>query len=443
MNKYRSNFLFIIFGCLIFSGTETIIGKAQDLGVRVPIKSAVRNPRSSVRRSTRPPRVQKVRVVTQVREVPGKTKIVKTSNLTVASEAGATVLLEPSLRGAKPITKKIPANNPEDKTVEFENLSPGKYNVTVSLEGFNTQETEVEIPPQKTVGISLELDPIKYELKIDTNIKDGEVRYAPAKLVASNASQGIKTQETGGYCIVKIQNNQAVIPDLKEGLYNIDIRPSAVEYQTQLTAINIPEDLPEDDTPYGIDLEKKISTETFASAWTSNDWVLPTGWRLSGKMETRNLSGVALPRNEQYRYYTNFEMISDVKSLDGNRIGFVWRAVDPQNYYLLQISGARALEPHRVMGYIVRDGKAEQIFSNFIEHFSSTIAASKPFRVIIKGEDNIFKVFIEDSETGDRRELGNVIDRDKNFRKGAVGILGYDNSNFEVGFFTVCASSCR
>ncbi|HSK72790.1 MAG TPA: carboxypeptidase-like regulatory domain-containing protein, partial [Pyrinomonadaceae bacterium] len=322
------------------------------------------------------------------------------------------------------------------------NLRPGKYQVTASLDGYKTQETEVEILPQKTVGISLELDPIKYQLQINTNIRDGEIRFAPAKLEKSG-SEGIVTKETGGYCIVKIQNNKAVIPDLNEGYYNIDIRPSGVEYQTQFTAINIPEDLPDDNTPFGINLEKKISTETFASAWTRNDWVLPAGWSLNGKMETKNLAGIALPRNEQYRYYTDFEMVSDVRSLDGKSIGFVLRAEDPQNYYLVQISGANAAEPYRVTGFIVRDGKQEQIFSNFIQHFSSTIAAKKPFRVIIKGEENVFKTFIEDSETGDRRELGNIIDRDKNFRKGAVGISGFGNSNFEVGFFTVCAKSCR
>ena len=431
----------LIFSGSVFWGTNITIVSAQDLGVRVPIKNVIQNPASSARRTSRP-QVKIQKVIVPVREIRRETRVVKTSNLTVASEAGAKILVEGLASGIKPLTKLIPRDKPEDKTVEFENLRPGKYKVSASLEGYKTQETEVDVLPQKTVGISLELDATKYQLKIDTNIKDGEIRYAPARLEKSDA-KGVVTKETGGYCIVKIQNNKALIPDLKDGYYNIDIRPSAVEYQTQLTAINIPDDLPDDDTPYGINLEKKISTETFASAWTSNDWILPAGWKLSGKMETKSSVGIALPRNEQYRYYTNFEMISDVKSLDGKTIGFVLRAIDPQNYYLVQISGARAGEPHRVTGYIVKDGKGEQIFSNFIEHFSKTIAASKPFRVIIKGEENVFKIFIEDSETGDRRELGNIIDRDKNFRKGAIGISGANNSNFEVGFFTVCASSCR
>lgn len=414
---------------------------AQDIGLRVPIVKVAKNPTSSARRTPRrTTRVQKV--IVPVREIRRETRVVKTSNLTVASEAGAEILLESTARGAKPLTKVIPKDNPEDKTVEFENLSPGKYKITATLDGYKTQETEVDVEPQKTVGISLELDPIKYQFQINTNIKEGEIRFAPAKLEKSGA-EGVVTTETGGYCIVKIQNNKAVIPDLSEGYYNIDIRPAEVEYQTELTAINIPEDLPEDETPYSINLEKKISTETFASAWTRNDWELPAGWVLNGKMETRGFLGAALPRNEQYRYYTDFEMVSDVRSLDGKSVGFVLRAEDPENYYLVQINGANAAEPHRVIGYIVRDGKQEQIFSNFIQHFSSTIAAKKPFRVIIKGEGNVFKTFIEDSETGDRRELGNIIDRDKNFRKGAVGISGFIGSNFEVGFFTVCAKSCR
>jgi len=438
MKRIRFFAALLIFNCLVFFLANS--ATAQDIGLRVPIVKVAQNPRASVGRTRSQIRVQKV--IVPVREIRRETKVVKTSNLTVASESGAKILLEGSAGGVKPLTKVIPKDNPEDKTVEFENLRPGKYQITASLDGYKTQETEVDILPQKTVGISLELDPIKYQLQINTNIKDGEIRFAPAKLEKSG-SEGIVTKETGGYCIVKIQNNKAVIPDLNEGYYNIDIRPSGVEYQTQFTAINIPEDLPDDNTPFGINLEKKISTETFASAWTRNDWVLPAGWSLNGKMETKNLVGIALPRNEQYRYYTNFEMISDVRSLDGKSVGFVLRAEDPQNYYLVQISGANAAEPYRVTGFIVRDGKSEQIFSNFIQHFSSSIAAKKPFRVIIKGEENVFKTFIEDSETGDRRELGNIIDRDKNFRKGAIGISGFGNSNFEVGFFTVCASSCR
>jgi hypothetical protein len=87
------------------------------------------------------------------------------------------------------------------------------------------------------------------------------------------------------------------------------------------------------------------------------------------------------------------------------------------------------------------------LFSNPIDNFSKTIQARKSFRVTIKGEekgeDNIFKIYIDDSQTADRFPVGNIVDRDKNFRKGAIGIVGLENSNSEIGLFTVCANACR
>ncbi|MGI8641322.1 MAG: PEGA domain-containing protein [Pyrinomonadaceae bacterium] len=390
-----------------------------------------------------------------MREVRTETKIVKTSNLTVSSEAGAKVVLESSISGVKPMTKEISKNNSRDKTVEFENLRPGKYTVTASLDGYKTQETEVTIAPQKTVGISLDLESYKYQLNIDTNVTDGEVRFAPARLEGTNSDGSLKTIETGGYCIVLIKKGKAVINELQKGYYNIDIRPSAVEYQPVLTAINVPtEILDKNDTEsneqqsYRIELDKKISTETFASAWINDEWDLQQGWKLQDrKMKTAGLAGIALPRNEQYRYYTKFEMTSDVIMTDGNSIGFALRAVDRQNYYLVRISGAKASEPFLATGFVIKNNKATLLFSIPIDHFAKTIQAKKSFRVIIKGEENkdnnTFKIFLEDSETGESHEVGNMIDRDKNFRKGAVGIVGRENANSEVGTFTVCATSCH
>ena len=95
------------------------------------------------------------------------------------------------------------------------------------------------------------------------------------------------------------------------------------------------DDNPNEKQSYRIELEKKVSTETFASAWVNDDWFLPQGWKLQDrKLKTSGLAGIALPRNEQYRYYTNFEMISDVIMTDGNSIGFAWRAIDPKKLLL-------------------------------------------------------------------------------------------------------------
>lgn len=447
-----SKFLTVVFSCGVLLGAFAESVKTQDLGVRVPIKNIART--QPVSGPRKPPRtqvkIQRVTVTQQVIKRETKLVNVKTSNLVVSSESGAKVLLKSSVSGVKPHSKDIAKNNPEDKTVEFEDLRPGKYVVTASLDGYKTQETDVTIVPQKTIGISLELEPFQYQLNLETNIDEGEVRFAPARLEGTNPDGSLKTSETAGYCIVKIKNKKAVINELQKGYYNIDIRPTAVEYQPILTAINVPtEILDEKDTEsnesqsYRIDLEKKISTGTFASAWVNDDWILPAGWKVQDRrMKTAGVAGIALPRNEQYRYYTNFEMISDVKSLDNKTIGFALRAFNPQNYYLIQISGAKAANPFVISGFVVKNGQPKLLITIPIENVAS-ILKSKSFRVIIKGEGNAFNVFIVDSDNGDEKPLGKIIDRDNEFRKGAVGIAGFDDSGSEIGSFTVCANSCR
>lgn len=429
----------------LFSLSLAISSSAQDIGVRIPIRKAAQNPRPAATKTIVKTTVKIQRVIVPVREIKVETKVVKTSNLTVSTEDKAEVVLESKTDGKQ--TKKIVS---EKGAVEFENLAPGKYQISASLDGFYSQETDITIEAQKTVGISLDLEPVSYQLNIQTNIGEGEIRYAPARLEGTNQDGSLKTVETGGYCIVPVKKGGAMIRELKKGYYNIDIRPSAVEYQPVLTAINVPtEILGEDETnsketqSYQINLEKKISTGTFASAWTTQDWNLPTGWKIDDRqMKTGGLAGIAVPRNEQYLYYTNFEMISDVLLNNGKTVGFVFRMVDRENYYLLQISGANAAEPFLATGYVVQNGRQSLLFSNPIEHFAKTVKSKKPFRVVIKAEENTFKIFIEDSTTAERLNVGNMIDRDKNFRKGAVGVQGLSGANSDIGFFTVCSNSC-
>lgn len=126
---------------------------------------------------------------------------------------------------------------------------------------------------------------------------------------------------------------------------------------------------------------------------------------------------------------------------DGNSVGFVLRAVNSQNYYSLYISGAKAPEPLYATGYVVRDGKSTLLFSNPITNFAKTIKAKQPFRVIIKGNNNTFKIFIEDVDTGNPNPVGDMVDRDNNFRKGAIGIIGRENADSVIGNFTVSANS--
>ena len=372
-----------------------------------------------------------------------KNPTVRTSYLAVTTEPGANITLVSEKPNSSPIERTAPNNG----IIEFDKLQPGDYTLSAALDGFNPREAELSIPPSDSLAFGFKLEAEKYQLSIQTNISEGEVRYAPARFVGYNPDKSLKLAETGGYCIVPIKNNSALIKGIKKGYYTIDIRPKEVKYEPVLAGI-APENLDEDDedateTPesYQINLPVKESIEQFPNSWTSNEWDLPPGWNLRNKLSTNGLYGIALPRSEQYRYYTDFEMIASVTLSDKKNAGFVFRAVDPLNYYLVQISGGKAAEPYRVTGYVVKNGKAEQIFSNPIDNVASIV--DKQFRLTIRGKDNLFRLFIEDSKTGDGGELGNMVDRFSNFRKGAVGIAGTGNSNFEVVFFTVCYRSCR
>ncbi len=372
-----------------------------------------------------------------------KNPAVRTSYLAVTTEPRAKVLLVSDRPNSSPIERIAPSNG----IIEFDKLPPGDYTLSASLDGFNPREADLSIPPSDSLAFGFKLEAEKYQLSLQTNISEGEVRYAPADFVGYNADRSLKLREKGGYCIVPIKNNVAVITGMKKDYYTIDIRPKEVKYEPVLAGI-APDDLEEEEEAstgspesYQINLPVKESTEQFPNSWTNNEWNLPSGWGLRNKLSTSGLPGIGLPRSEMYRYYTDFEMIASVTLSDKRTAGFVFRAVDAQNYYLLQISGANAAEPYRVTGYVVKNGKAEQIFSNPIDNVASIV--NKQFRLTIRGKDNVFRLYIEDSATGDGGELGNMVDRFSNFKKGAVGIAGSANSNFEVVFFTVCYRSCR
>jgi len=438
-----------LFALVVFAFTLIAVGTtpaAAQFGKRIPIVEAAKHSVSSGLpriRTTRRVVIQKVenRVVV-------KKEVVRTSNLSVTTEPGARVVL--TALGARPGTPRSIVASRERSAI-FENLAPGNYKITASKEGFETQEQDlVKILPQKTHVLDLDLKAVTYKLKIQTNLTDGEVRYAQAVNKGRDAKGSIISEEVGTYCIVKIQKNgEAVVPDLKQGYYNLDIRPTALEFEQTLVGVNVPDDTEQDDEnvasetkTFELEIEKKISTQTFGTAWTAGEWEMPSGWSLQRGMRIDS-PGLALPRNEQYRYYTNFELVTDLRIYDGGTAGFAIRAVDPNNYYYIEFSGARAAEPNVAKAYIIKDGQARQIFAAPASGFATALASKNRFRVNIKGVDNGFLLSIENSETGAREPVGRIIDRDSTFRKGAVGIAARSRTRFDVMYFEVCNNACR
>jgi len=446
----RNNFLSALFSfvCvfLFFSNSASVKGQLGLEEKRLTWSSATNSSRPSA--ATRPT----VRRQTESRGIQIRTReirttdvrLVKTTNLTVKSEPGAQITLLHSATG-KEMSRQVPTGG----LLILENVAPGKYIVSGSLDSYSSEKIEVTVPAQKTIGIELDLEALTYRLKIETNIREGEVRYAPARQTGVNADGSIRTAETAGYCIVRIKDGKAEIKDLNEGFYNLDIRPQEAEFEPVLTAVNVPDDITDDDETgsgslksVSINLEKKESTDQFFSA-SASDWSVPQSWKIeNGVIKNIGTTGIALPLNEKYLHYINFELVAQVKLVDSNTIGLILRARNAQNYYLVEISGARAQEPYVVTGYVVKDGKRERLRTIPIAHFAPQIDNAKSFRLYVRAENNSFRLFIDDGNENPL-PVGNIDIRDNVFPKGAVGIAGIRDSNFEVGTFLICYKSCR
>jgi hypothetical protein len=426
-------------------GAASITSANAQIGERLDIQSVAQSQGSSSGQRQARKSVSRVKTFAPQIITRTVTQKVKTTDLIVTTRPGATVRLEP----LNPRVRAIPPKTADEQGfVVFEDLKTNKFKITASLGGFETvEQDELEVPPQEIGTIALELERVNSTLTIDTNIREGEVRYARAEFKGKTPDGKIQTVETEGYCIEPIRNGKAVIKELEKGYYNIDIRPgfSDIAYEPVITAVNVSDE----DQSYKVNLESKISTAEFSPS-TAQDWILPAGWRFDRGLKNEGAAGIALPSSAAYQNYTNFELKSNVRLLNGSSVGFVLRAdKDAKNYYLVEISGANAADRNTVKGYIVKNGKREQVFSLPIPR-ASLVEPQKEFRVIIQGlnvqdaqKPNLLKLSIEDTATAEVFELGNIEDRDKNFRKGAIGVAApVAASSFEVSYFLVCAGKC-
>lgn len=443
-------FIALIFGWVVlFSTLDAAAQSIEDRELLVVKAAAVKTVGTKAAARRPPPKKRTADSSLLVKSAPKRPKVPadRTSDLTIETEPNATVVmtLQPSGRGAKPTKRQEIAVN--GKAV-FDNLNPGKYTLSAEKENFVEQETELTIEPQRTATLNYPLEAIQYQLNIETNVSDGEVRYAPAEKIGENSDGTVKLKPEGNYCIVQIKDSKAKITGLSKDYYTIDINPSKTDLRYEPVKAAITPNLIVDEADetdglkfVSINLGVKISETEFNTTWSGNEWKLPPGWKMEDKMSTLGLNGVALPQDDQYRYYTDFEMRSTARSLDGKSVSYALRAVDENNYYLVRIGGKKAAEPYRLIFYVVKDGGIKQQLNSFdISAFDSVIDDKKSFSVIVKGKGNTFNISIE--RKGTPLPVGDVTDSFENFKKGAVGIAGINNSNFEVGLFLVCPKSC-
>lgn len=346
-----------------------------------------------------------------------------TGTLTIVAESGATIRLE-SLTKSRKVAEGsktlIPAG---ERSIILNGLRPGLYRVVAELGGYTPTATEVPVGAGKSDKVDLKLVPITYNVTVRLNASSGMLRYAKGGEVPRS---------------VNFQNNQAVLSGLTGGDYTIKIVPDDASYVAKDTSLTVSDKSNEVE----VKLDKKESKAFIGTS--ASDWALPGGWSFSTGKVIVNGSGIALPSDGNYRYYTDFQLSADVRMKNGVGVSFVVRGADSQNYYLVQITGPNADEPYMLRGYLVRNGSAQRFGRTFsVSQFSETLKPGKYFHVELTMTGSEIDVKVQDSETGDLIKIGTLPDPSNTFRIGAVGIAARGSEQNEVGQFSICVSNCR
>jgi hypothetical protein len=444
MDRLKNTFLklFLVLGYLLCLSCAFI--NAQDIGITNRVTDQKRiGGGSRTSGSSRQP----VRVIPQPIYITRETtKLIKPTGLYVTVLPNADIVLE-SIDSGKKINRKVKATT---GVLSFEDLRPGTYKMTSSLSGYESQEATITIKSQKITTIPITLKQVTHNFSIKTNVAEGEVRFAPVTVLSEENPDGtVKVKEKGGFCMVPIINGKATIEELAEGDYLLDVRAKDVEYQPERAVIKIPIPIPLEKTDssnkdelFSINLDYKLSKDTFNQINTPDSWILPVDWKVDSRGLKGSTPGMALPKSDNFRYYKDFEINSSVRLLDNASIGFVLRAVDDKNYYLIKLTGASSTEqPYRISGFIVKNGESKRLMDNPVNYLADTINEQKYFSVVIKAKGDTFEVTVENSTNGQSYPLGKF--SNDSFPIGAVGFKITEKSSFEVNRFSVCNEVCK
>ena len=370
-----------------------------------------------------PGRTVSVPRTTTTSRPPGRTRFnnPSTGDLSVASEPGARLEVTPLAgRHARPISHSIPG---DERQALFPDLRPGSYRVTARREGFKPEEETVTVAADKVTMLTLDLVPVTYDLAVKTNVRAGELQYA----AAGEAKR-----------VARIENGRAQLPPLRAGTYAVEVVPEDPSYERYRGSFTLP--TPDDKYELSLSLEHLVSTGTLSELWLNlGGWEAPSDWRTERFKLTTGSPGEALPRNEAYRYYSDFRLESDVKMLGDVGVSYVLRAQDARNYYLLQLTGAKADEPFVLRAYAVRDGAPRPLQPPIsIIGNADVLKAGKDLSVIVEFNDNRIATFIRDNSVGEDLPLGIITDAQRVFRKGAVGPASRAGERAVFSRFVVC-----
>jgi hypothetical protein len=386
------------------------------------------------------PRRPQTKYVTNTRTVTVTRTVIRapnTGSVVVSAEPGATVVVEP-MRGGTGDDAIVPAGVDQ---IAFNKLTPGRYRVAASLEGYEDSERDVIVKAGEPATVSMNMQPKVFTVTIETNIPAGNIIYAPVVVAGTDPATG-KTRYNrapGDARVTPIMNGRATLANLRQGDYGLDINPADPSFEQLNASISLP-----GPTTIPVTLGNIESKGTFAATWTNLEaWNAPSGWRIDSRKLVVNGRGIALPREVLNRNFKDFQLVSDVKMINGVAASYVVHAQNESNYYLIQLTGPNSDEPFVLRGFAVRNGAPQRIGASIpLDAFTQTLRPNQFFTVTMNMTGNSLKVSLTDSQTGDVLPLGILTDPASNFRIGAVGIGARDNEQNEIGRFIVCAGVC-
>lgn len=411
--------------------------RAQDIvggAARTNLSGPSRTPATSSPRRPQTKYVTNTRTVTVTRTV---VRAPNTGSVVVSAEPGATVVVEP-VRGGTGDDAIVPSGVDQ---IAFNKLTPGRYRVAASLEGYEDSERDIIVKAGEPATVSMNMQPRLFTVTIETNIPAGNIIYAPVIAAGIDPTTG-KTRYNrapGDARVTPITNGRATLANLRQGDYGLDINPSDPSFEQLNASISLP-----GPTTIPVTLGNIESKGTFAATWTNLEaWNAPSSWRIDMRKLIVNGRGIALPREVLNRNFKDFQLVSDVKMINGVAASYVVHAQNESNYYLIQLTGPNADEPFVLRGFAVRNGTPQRIGASIpLDAFTQTLRPNQFFTVTMNMTGNSLKVSLTDSQTGDVLPLGILTDPASNFRIGAVGIGARDNEQNEIGRFIVCAGVC-
>jgi hypothetical protein len=336
------------------------------------------------------------------------------------AETGAVILIEPlDIRNTQAQKGTVPEG---ERALIFNDLKPGNYRVAATLAGYHeTERTSVAVKRNASEKVTLNFEPILYSVTINTNV-DGELKYGKEGQIPNSRPVQNKT--------IKLQ--------LPAGDYIGEIEPAEPVYKKGHQSFTV-----NDNLVLEIRLKRiAFSKETFSPQWTDvelQSWEVPAGWHASSGNLMVKGGGIGLPRDESKRYYRDFQVISDVKIINGIGAAFALRAQDSKNYYLLQLTGERSDEPYYVRLFVVKNGIEQRVQALKIPNEAAgALKAGQFFTVQIRVSDNHIAVEIVDNQAAIVYPLGELLDSNRNFAAGAVGIAARANEENAVFRFVVC-----